>query len=153
MGLKKKKKKTKKGTTRASTAQKASPRAARAPWRATLAPTVDAYLAALPPAPRAALGTLRERIRAAAPRASERISYRIPTFEHCGPLVAFSASPEHCALHLMSPALARAHAAELSTYEVGTATIRFPTHAPLPARLVTKLVKARIAENESRAKG
>jgi uncharacterized protein YdhG (YjbR/CyaY superfamily) len=142
-----------KTTARANTAKKTAPQAAHAPWRASLAPTIDAYLAALPPAVRAALSSLRGTIRAAAPRATELISYRIPTFKHCGPLVAFSASPKHCALHLMSPALVRSLAAELAGYDVGTATIRFSTEKPLPATLVTKLVKARIAENESRING
>jgi uncharacterized protein YdhG (YjbR/CyaY superfamily) len=45
---------------------------------------------------------------------------------------------------------ARALAAELAPYDVGTATIRFSADKPLPARLVTKLVKARIAQNERR---
>jgi uncharacterized protein YdhG (YjbR/CyaY superfamily) len=126
---------------------------ARAPWRVSLAPTIDVYLAALPPAHRAALSALRRVIRSAAPQATELISYRIPTFKHLGPLVAFSASPNHCALHLLSPALVRARAAELASYEAGTATIRFSTGKPLPAKLVEKLVKARVAENERRANG
>lgn len=124
-----------------------------APWKsAPLAPTVDAYVAALPPAPRAALSALRKAIRAAAPQATELISYRVPTFKHLGPLVAFSASANHCALHMMSPALTRSLAAELAAYEVGTSTIRFAADEPLPASLVKKLVRARIAENEKRAK-
>lgn len=116
-------------------------------------PTVDAYLAALPPGPRAALTKLRAAIRAAAPRATEAISYRVPTFVHQGPLVAFSASAQHCALHLMSPALVRSLGDELAPYEIGTATIRFAPGEPLPPTLVKKLVRARIAENEKRARG
>lgn len=135
------------------TATKRAPRKAAAPWRASLAPTVDAYLAALPAPERAALTALRKTIRAAAPRATEKIAYRVPTFEHLGPLVAFSAAPNHCALHLMSPALARALADDLGGYAVGTATIRFTPGEPLPASLVTKLVKARVAENERRRQG
>jgi uncharacterized protein YdhG (YjbR/CyaY superfamily) len=134
------------------TPRKTSEKPVAARKAAPAAPTIDAYLAALPPAERAALSTLRKTIRAAAPRATETISYRIPTFEHCGPLVAFSASTNHCALHLMSPALMRSLAGELAAYEVGTATIRFGADAPLPAALVKKLVRARIAENEQRAK-
>lgn len=117
------------------------------------AASVDAYLAALPPAERAALTTLRKVIQAAAPKATEVISYQVPTFKHCGALVAFSASPKHCALHLMSPPLMRSLAAELAAYDVGTATIRFTVDEPLPASLVKKLVRARIAENEAREKG
>ncbi len=44
----------------------------------------------------------------------------------------------------------RAYAAELKGYKSGTGSIRFPADKPLPAALVTKLVKARIAENKER---
>ena len=48
----------------------------------------------------------------------------------------------------------RARLAELKSHEVGNGSIRFPANKPLPATLVTRLVKARIAENEKkRAKG
>jgi uncharacterized protein YdhG (YjbR/CyaY superfamily) len=69
-----------------------------------------------------------------------------------GPLVGFSASKNHCSLHLMSPPLMLAHKEELKTFDTTTATIHFPTDGPLPALLITKLVKERIAENEKRAK-
>jgi uncharacterized protein YdhG (YjbR/CyaY superfamily) len=121
-----------------------------APWRAIKADTVEAYLAALPPPERKALTALRKTIRKAAPRATEAISYQVPTFRHDGGLVAFSASPKHCALHLMSPALMRALRQDLAGYETGAATIRFTAETPLPARLVTMLVKARLAENAAR---
>jgi uncharacterized protein YdhG (YjbR/CyaY superfamily) len=130
--------------------KKAPSQASSAPWRAGLAPDVDAYLAALPVPVRRALSTLRKTIRAAAPLSTELISYRVPTFKHHGALVAFSASPKHCALHVMSPTLMRSLSAELAKYDVGTATIRFTPEKPLPASLIAKLVKARIAENEQR---
>ena len=52
----------------------------------------------------------------------------------------------------MIPKLARARNAELKRYDVSGATIHFTPDKPLPATLVTKLVKERIAENEKRAK-
>ncbi len=123
-----------------------------APWRATLAHSIDDYLALLPAAERAALSALRKVIRKAAPQAAELISYRVPTFRQDGMLVAFSASPTHCALHVMSPPLMKSMLAELEdTYDVSTATIRFTTDAPLPAELVTRIVTARLAENAKRA--
>lgn len=109
---------------------------------------VDDYLAALPADARAALGKLRKIIRAAAPEATEGISYRIPTFRHHGQLVGFAALPEHCTFFVMSTEVTRAHAAELHGYPIGKGSIRFRTDEPLPPALVTKLVKARIAENE-----
>lgn len=113
--------------------------------------TVDDYLAGLPEDARAALEKLRKTIQAAAPEATEVISYQIPTFKHHGGLVAFAAFPDHCSFFVTSTEVMRAHAAELNSYELGKATIRFPASKPLPAALVTKLVKARIAENERRA--
>jgi uncharacterized protein YdhG (YjbR/CyaY superfamily) len=109
--------------------------------------TVDDYLAALPEDVRAALASLRMTIRAAAPQATEVISYQIPTFRLNGHLVGFAALENHCTFHVMSPAVLRAHAAELVNYKTGKASIRFTADRPLPAALVKKLVKARSAEN------
>jgi uncharacterized protein YdhG (YjbR/CyaY superfamily) len=99
----------------------------------------------------AALEKLRNTIRSAAPKATEDIGYAIPTFYHQGPLVSYSFSMNHCSFHLMSPALARANEDALKPYDTTTATIRFTPDKPLPAALVRKLAKARIAENEARA--
>jgi uncharacterized protein YdhG (YjbR/CyaY superfamily) len=114
---------------------------------------VDDFLAKAPDDKRAALKKLRETIRSAAPKATEGIGYAIPTFYYRGPLVSYSFSKKHCSFHIMSPAVAGAHASDLKPYDTTTATIRFPPDKPLPAALVRKLVKARIAENENRASG
>jgi uncharacterized protein YdhG (YjbR/CyaY superfamily) len=65
-------------------------------------------------------------------------------------LVAFGATPNHCAFYLMSSTTVAAHQEELKGYDTSKGTIRFQADKPLPASLVRKLVKARIAENESR---
>lgn len=113
------------------------------------AKTVDEYLAALPDDVRAALEKLRKTIKAAAPKAAEVISYRIPAYKHHGLLVGFAASKEHCTFHIMSVALTRAHAADLNGYKTGKASIRFEADKPLPPSLISKLTKARIQENEA----
>lgn len=112
---------------------------------------MDDYLAALPENARAALEKLRRTIRAAAPEATEVISYRIPAYRHHGLLVGFAAATNHCTFHVMSTEVMRAHAAELEGCAVGKGSIRFAPDEPLPAALVRKLVRARIAENEGRA--
>ena len=117
--------------------------------RMARAETVDDYLAAVPEDVRAALAKLRKTIRAAAPKATEVISYQIPAYKHQGLLVGFASSSGLCTFHIMSVEVTRAHAAELKGYKLGKASIRFAPDKPLPAALVTKLVKARIAENEA----
>lgn len=120
-------------------------------WKSILAKDIDEYLSLVPANARNALQDLRRMIKTAAPEATEAIYYRIPTFMHHGPLVAFSASKTHCSLHLMSPPLMQAHKEELRSYDTTTATIRFRVDDPLPADLVTKLIKERMQENEGRA--
>ena len=119
------------------------------PAKSAPAQTIDDYLAPLPDNVRAALTKLRKTIRAAAPKATEVISYQIPAYKQNGLLVGFASSTGHCTFHIMSTALTRAHAADLKDYEIGKASIRFAPDKPLPATLVTRLVKARIAENET----
>ncbi|MFN0053400.1 MAG: iron chaperone [Planctomycetales bacterium] len=110
--------------------------------------SIDEYLAVLSAPQRAALEKLRKTIRAVAPQAEECISYGLAAFRLEGkPLVALGASPIHCAFYLMSSSTVRDHQEELQKYDTSTGTIRFLADKPLPATLVRKLVKARIAEN------
>ena len=112
-----------------------------------MAKSVDEFLAVAPPDKRGALLKLRATIRGAAPTATEGISYGVPMFKLDGkPLVSVGFGADHCSFYVQSPAVMRAHAAELKDYETGKGSIRFPADRPLPASLVTKLVKARIAE-------
>jgi uncharacterized protein YdhG (YjbR/CyaY superfamily) len=112
--------------------------------------SVAAYLKTVPPAPRAALQKLRKTIRAAAPRATELISYGIPAFKHHGMLLYYAAFKDHCSLFGVGADLMKAHQKALARYKMSKGTIQFTVAKPLPAALVRKLVKARIAQNERR---
>ena len=112
--------------------------------------TVDEYLAKVPTDQRAALQRLRAIIKAAAPKATEYIGYGMPMYQHEGMLVSFAAFRNHLSFFVMSLALVRRFADELAKYDPGKGTIHFQPDKPLPKALVTKLVKARIAENEAR---
>jgi uncharacterized protein YdhG (YjbR/CyaY superfamily) len=102
--------------------------------------SVDAYLAALPEAQRAALEHLRRTIRAAAPEAVESISYGIPTFKVKGRAVAhLGAAAKHCAFY--PGAVTDAFAAELAGFPISKGTIRFQPDAPLPDDLVRRIVR------------
>jgi uncharacterized protein YdhG (YjbR/CyaY superfamily) len=125
--------------------------------RTVPAESVDGYLAALPEDVRDALENLRRIIKATARETTEVISYSIPIFKYQShPLVGFGATASHCSFFVMSssmiPKLARMRAAELKGYDINGATIHFTPDKPLPAGLVKKLVKQRIAENEKRWK-
>lgn len=115
--------------------------------------TIDEYLAPLGAEQRAALEKLRRTVRAAAPEAEECISYGLAAFRQDGLLVGFGAAANHCAFYPMSGSILAAHAEDLDGYDTGKATIRFQPDAPLPAALVRKLVKARLAENAARRAG
>jgi len=109
--------------------------------------TIDDYLARVSATQRAALEKLRRDIKAAAPAAEECISYQMPAFRLNGMLVGFGATANHCAFYPMSASTVAAHKEELQGYDTSKGTIRFQPDKPLPAALVRKLVKARIAEN------
>ena len=112
---------------------------------------VDDYLDGLPEPSRAALEQLRRTIRAAAPHATETISYKIPTFkDHGRGLVAYAAFKNHCSFFPMSTKVIEAHRDELERYVAGRGTLRFTPDDPLPVALVRKVVKARLEENKAR---
>jgi uncharacterized protein YdhG (YjbR/CyaY superfamily) len=107
--------------------------------------SIDEYLSPLSADKRAALEKLRKQIRAAAPAAEECISYGVPAFRLCGKFfVAFGAGAHHCAFYPSGTTIAE-HRADLAGYETSKGTIRFQPGAGLPARLVRKLVRSRMA--------
>jgi uncharacterized protein YdhG (YjbR/CyaY superfamily) len=114
-----------------------------------MANPVDEFLATVPEPQRAALEDLRGVIRAAAPDATELINYGVPMFRLNGKnLVSFAAGKDHCSFYVQSPAAMEANAADLQGLRKSKGTVQFTPDKPIPADLVTKLVKARIAENE-----
>jgi uncharacterized protein YdhG (YjbR/CyaY superfamily) len=114
---------------------------------------VDEYLAGVPEPARSTLNKVRAAIRSAAPKeTTEAISYGMPTFKYKGSLLAFGSFSNHCSLFPMSLAVMAAFKNDLKGFYTSKGTIRFPVDKPLPAALIKKLVKARVAEKERKKK-
>ena len=115
--------------------------------------TIDEYLSPLSAEKRAALGRLRETIRSIIPEAEECITYGIPSFRLAGVMVAgFCATAKGCSYFPFSGSTLGALAHELQAYGQTKSSLHFHPDKLLPATLVRKLIKARIAERKHRSK-
>ena len=125
--------------------------AKRASVKKTTAKTVDQYIAGTPKEQHAALEKLRRTIKAAAPKATEGLSYGMVGYKLNGKyLVYFGSWKTHIAVYGSGGRFIDTHAAELKPYVQSKGTIQFPADRPLPYALVTKIVKARLAELNKR---
>jgi uncharacterized protein YdhG (YjbR/CyaY superfamily) len=114
-----------------------------------VAATVDGYLARVPEPARTTLEKMRAVVRSVVPEATETITYQMPTFKYKGrSLVAFAAFKNHCSLFPMSGAVIEKFKDDLEGFHTSKGTLQFPVDKPLPASLVKKIIKARIAEIE-----
>ena len=112
--------------------------------------SVDDYIDSFPVPVRKVLKQMRSTIRAAAPGATERISYRMPTFDLLGPVVYFAGFKTHIGLYPVP----RAHPdfkKELARYKGGKGTAQFSLEAKLPVGLIRRIVQFRVRENKRRA--
>jgi uncharacterized protein YdhG (YjbR/CyaY superfamily) len=108
--------------------------------------SIDAYIAGFPTDVQQMLEELRSVIKAAAPAATEKISYQMPTFALKGNLVHFAAYQKHIGFY-PTPSGIEAFRGELSGYQLSKGAIRFPLDQPLPLDLIDKIVRFRVAEN------
>lgn len=116
----------------------------------TTAKTVDEYLAGVPEPARTTLNKIRAAIRSAAPpEANETISYGIPAIKYNGVLLWFAAFSDHCSL-FPTASVIQSFKSDLKRYSTSKGTIKFPTDMPLPAALIRKMVKARVAQMEGK---
>jgi uncharacterized protein YdhG (YjbR/CyaY superfamily) len=115
--------------------------------------SVEDYIAAQPAASQAVLGRVRSVIRKAAPKAEETISYKIPTYKLDGErLLYFAGWKKFYSLYPATRTLLAAFASELEPFEINKSTIRFPLSAPVPAKLIERIVKFRVKEVAEKAK-
>lgn len=120
-------------------------------------PAIDEYLAGVNPKSRALLQKLRKTIHALVAEVEECISYRLPAFRYRGKVIAgFSATSTGCSYYPFSGTTLKTLAQDVAGYSQTKSALHFGLDKPLPASLVRKLLKARIAEGrrdiEPRAK-
>ena len=112
---------------------------------------IDDYIADFPADVQEVLQKIRITIKKAAPRAEEAISYKIPTFNLKGQyLIYFAAYKKHIGLYPV-PSGDEEFNQEISIYQAGKGTLRFPLDKPIPYKLISKIVKIRAKENSAKA--
>ena len=113
--------------------------------------TIDEYIAGFPQDVQEILEKIRITIRKAAPGAKETIRYRMPTFTLEGNLVHFAAFKTHIGFYPVPTGIEK-FKNELSVYEGGKGSVKFPLDRPIPFGLISRIVKFRVKENLARAK-
>ena len=112
--------------------------------------SIDEYIETFPDDIQKKLQQVRTTVRAAAPDAEEKISYQMPTFTLNGNLVYFAAFKNHIGLY-PTPSGTEAFKRELAGYKTAKGSIQFPLDEPLPLKLISRIVKYRVAENRKKA--
>ena len=113
--------------------------------------TIDEYISECPEEVRPVLQKIRSVIKEAAPQASEKISYQMPTFYLNGNLVHFAAHQNHIGFY-PTPSGIEAFSDELSIYKSSKGAVQFPLDQPMPYELIGKITRFRVAENIKKAK-
>ena len=107
---------------------------------------VDAYIQQYPEELQEKLREIRAIIRETAPQASEKISWRMPTFYDNGNLVHYALHKAHIGFYPGANGVEN-FKSELSDYKYSKGAIQFPLNKPLPRELIKRIVAFRVAEN------
>ncbi len=111
---------------------------------------VDEYIAAFPKEVQLLLNQMRKTIKAAAPKAEELISYGMPGYKQNSMLVYFAGYKKHIGFY-GTPSGHKAFEKEIAVYKSGKGSVQFPLDKPLPLKLITQIVKFRVAQNNNKA--
>lgn len=108
---------------------------------------IDDYILAQPPHLQSLLQQMRDIIRKAAPKAEEVISYGMPAFKGFRVLVYFAAAKEHMGFYPTGSGI-EAFKNEFGSYKWSKGAVQFPLNEPLPVKLISNIVKFRLAEDK-----
>src|SRR5512143_2177997 len=114
--------------------------------------TVEEYIAQFPTDVQRVLRKVRATIKQAAPKAEERISYKMPGYYLHGQLVWFGGHPKHIGLYPTGEGIA-SFKKELAGYKTSKGAVQFPLSQPIPYDLITKIVKQRVRQNQKKGTG
>lgn len=118
---------------------------------------MDKYIANAPREVRSKLKLVRSAVRAAAPRADERMDYfdmpgySYEGYDYDGMFVWFSFKNSRVRLHLRPPVIEN-HKKELAGCKTTKAIVSFPAEGPISVALVKKLVRASVQVMKDGAK-
>ena len=108
---------------------------------------IDHYITALPAAQREVLTQLRRLLLTVVPQAEEAIRTRVPAVRYKGKtVVGYGAATSHVALYVMFGDALRTLKSDFARFDVTNRVVRFSPDAPIPATLVRKVVRSRLAE-------
>ena len=108
---------------------------------------VTAYIEKQAEPKRSTLLAVRATILEIEPSLEQVIAWNTPQFKFNGKYaVGLAAFKNHLTFSPQSAELMAAHAADLADYVTSKSSFQFAVDAPLPKALLTKLIKARIAE-------
>lgn len=112
---------------------------------------IDQYIAEFPKEIQKILSEVRTIIQKAAPEATEKMSYAMPTFYLDGNLVHFAAYKHNIGFY-PAPSGLKAFEEEISQYKNSKGAVQFPIDQKMPLALISKIVKFRVEENKLKAK-
>lgn len=113
--------------------------------------SIDDYIGEFPENIQVILKELREVIKKAAPEATEKISYQMPTYYLEGNLVHFAAYKNHIGFY-PTPSAMTVFEEELKQYKRAKGSVQFPITERLPFDLIRIMVLYRVDENKKKAK-
>jgi uncharacterized protein YdhG (YjbR/CyaY superfamily) len=111
---------------------------------------INEYIAGFPEDIQKLLNQVRKLVKKAAPDAAETIKYAMPAFTLNGNLVYFAAFKQHIGFY-PAPSRDEQFKKALAGYKIGKGSVQFPFDKPLPAELITKIVKFRVKKNLEKA--
>jgi len=111
---------------------------------------IDEYIEQFSKEVQAIMQTVRKAIHEAAPLATEKISWQMPTFYYHGNVIHFAGNKNHLGIYPGANGVEH-FIAELTEYKTSKGAIQIPYAKPLPIELIQKITKYRVAENEALA--